>query len=196
MSEKENGIEAPEANVLTIELADIKANEQLSRVDYIMLSDEDSKNLQNLTKYIKEAGIEEEINFSDERLIKIWYALNTKSPNPIFPLLGDKVDDWILLQEYMRSFTPADENYSTLLTVLQYSLVKHWGGSSIFENNVELSDSDILAYQTAVAVIHGTSTWDRLPEWYKEYLNEDSPEIHLTASEKKLKELYELLKAA
>jgi len=195
MSEnKEIAVESPVANVVTIDLADIKAHEQFARITN--LSEGYASEVKNLLSYITEAGIEDEINFSDERLVKSWYALNMKHEDGFFPSLGSKIEDWVLLSEYMRSFTPANENYDALLTVLQSSILQNWGDDNIFVYDVKLSDSDILAYQTAVAVIHGTSTWDRLPEWYKEYLNEDSPEIHLTASEKKLKELYELLKAA
>lgn len=194
MSKKETAVEAPEANVLTIDLASIKAYEQLKRITN--LSEGYAKDVKSLLAYIEEAGIQDEINFSDERLVKSWYALNMKHEDGFFPSLGSSVEDWVLLSEYMRSFTPSDDNYDALLTVLQSSIIQHWGGSDIFENKVELNESDFLAYQTAVAVIWNTPTWDRLPNWYQEFLKEDAPDSYLTASERKLKELYELLKAA
>jgi hypothetical protein len=196
MSIRENGVSSPETNVLTIDLASIKAYDKLMLIDTSMLSNEESDNTKALIEYIRESGIEQEINFSDERLIKTWYALNMKIPSPIFTTLVEDVENWVLLQEYMRSFTPADGNYDVLMTVLQSSIVYHFGFSDIFENKVELNDADFLAYQTGISVIWNTETWDRLPDWYQEILKLDAPNSYLTASEAKLKELYELLKAA
>lgn len=191
MSDK--AINAPLKDVITIDLASIQAIDEFKRITPNALNEEEERKLNALVDYISEAGIQKEINFSDDRLLKIWYAINIKNlPSVAAPALGEKLEDWVLLSEYMRNFTPSDERYEALVDMLQYSIVDNWGNT--MANKVELNDDEENNYKLAIAVIHGTDTWARLPEWYQKEVLRATPHLTYTPAERKLKELYGILK--
>jgi hypothetical protein len=195
---EQGGLNIPERKVITVDLSEIEVHSQLKRLILDKITkDEDRKNIENLKAYIEEAGIEVELNFTDARMVKVWYALLMKYEDAFgTPSAGATQEDWVLLYEYLKDFTPStNEYYHSLIDMIQLSIVKYWGSNMPEKSELTLTEEKALDSHVNY-IFHLEEVKEILPKWYVEYIDEMDTESLVSPIDVKMKELYKHLKAA